>query len=125
MSAQGLARGEPGQRHDAAVIIDDPDEVKGRAVLAQPAMRRSVVWPELADLLDLLDLPAAHRLARGLVWRVSGARPCGRAQRRPLARSSLRWWRRCTSGAAKLEDAGGRARRSLRSKAQTSPDQAG
>lgn len=36
-------------------------------VLGKPAMRRSIVLPELADLLDL---PAAHRLARPLVFGV-------------------------------------------------------
>ena len=69
MSQQGLAQVETGQRHDATVIIDDLDEVKGRAVLAKPAVGRSIVLPELTDLLDL---PAAHRLARGLVAGVRG-----------------------------------------------------
>ena len=69
MSEQGLARAETEQRHDAAVIVDDLNEVQRRAVLAKPAMRRSIVLPKLPDLLDL---PAAHRLARGLVAGVRG-----------------------------------------------------
>ena len=35
--------------------------MKGRTVFAEPMMRRSVVLPKLADLLDL---PAPHRFAR-------------------------------------------------------------
>jgi len=38
MREQRLARVEPREGHDAAVIIDDLDEVQRRTVLAQPVV---------------------------------------------------------------------------------------
>lgn len=50
---------------DAAVVIDDLQE-RGLALLAvEPAVRRSVILPKLADILDL---PAADRARRLFAW---------------------------------------------------------
>ena len=106
----------------AAVVVDDFQE-GGLAVLAvEPAVRRSVVWPKLADRLDL---PAAHRagllffLRCGAVRGPSGAMPSGKAHRRTVARSMAKSWRRRASEAARLQEQGGAAVRSLRSVSAT------
>ena len=62
MSQQCLANIKPGQGQEPAVVINDLQEGKKLVATGEPAMRGSVVLPELADLLDL---PAAHRLSRG------------------------------------------------------------
>ena len=61
MGGEIFAFVEAGAGDDAAVIVDDLEE-RGLAVLAvEPAVGRSIVLPELADLLNL---PAAHGAGR-------------------------------------------------------------
>jgi hypothetical protein len=60
MGQEALPLVETGQGNNAAVVIEDLEEVKWRVVGAKPAVGRGVVWPELADVLDL---PASRRLA--------------------------------------------------------------
>ena len=61
MGVEVFAFVEAGTRDHAAVLVDDLEE-GGRAVLAvEPAVRRSVVLPKLADVLDL---PAADGVGR-------------------------------------------------------------
>ena len=69
MSQERLARVEPRKGHDAAVVVNDFKQVQRLAPLAEPAVRRSIVLPQLADLLDL---PAPHRFAWLLVFSVRG-----------------------------------------------------
>src|SRR5436305_1317834 len=59
-----LATVEPRERHQPAVIVDDLQERQRLVPLRKPAVRRSIVLPELTDLLHL---PASDRLARLLV----------------------------------------------------------
>ena len=69
MGAEGFARVKPGQGQEAAVIVDEFEHGRRLGLAGQPARRRGVVLPELADLLAL---PATHRLGRLLVAGVRG-----------------------------------------------------
>ena len=69
MGEEGFARVEPGQGQEAAVVVDEFEHRRLLALRGQPAVRRGVILPELADLLDL---PAADRLERLLVAGVRG-----------------------------------------------------
>lgn len=59
MSQEALARVEACEGKKAAVIVEDLEQRRLLGLVGKPAMWRSVVLPELADLLDL---PATHRL---------------------------------------------------------------
>ncbi len=64
-----LASGSVVKGKKAAVIVEDFQERRLLGLVREPAMWRSVVLPELADLLDL---PAAHRLGAFFVTGVRG-----------------------------------------------------
>lgn len=59
MSQESLAWVEPCEGEEAAVIVEEFEERRLVGLVRKPAMWRSIVLPELADLLDL---PAANRL---------------------------------------------------------------
>lgn len=61
MSQKGLARIKPDQWEEATVVIEQFEQRRLLALMSKPAVGRSVVLPELTDLLDL---PATHRLGR-------------------------------------------------------------
>ena len=64
VSEQSFGGIEARERQQAAVIIESLEQMKTRGLIGEPAMRRSVVLPKLADLLGL---PAAHGLLRFFV----------------------------------------------------------
>lgn len=59
MSQETLARVEPCEGKKAAVVVEEFEQRRLLGLVRKPAMWRSVILPELADLLDL---PAAYRL---------------------------------------------------------------
>jgi hypothetical protein len=67
VSEERLARIEPRERDHAAVIIDGLEQNEQLVAVGEPAVRRSIVLPELADLLDG---PSAHGPARGFELRI-------------------------------------------------------
>lgn len=60
MGEKGLPHIKPSQGHDAAMIVDNLKQVAGGGIATKPTVRRGVVLPKLADLLDL---PAPHGFA--------------------------------------------------------------
>ena len=58
MSQETFAWVEPNEGEKVAVVVEEFEQGRLLGLVCKPAMWRSVVLPELADLLDL---PAAHR----------------------------------------------------------------
>src|ERR1700681_3824016 len=69
MSQEALARGEACEREKAAMVVDEYEQRGLVGLVRKPAMWRSVVLPELPDLLDL---PAAHRCGTFFVKGIGG-----------------------------------------------------
>ena len=61
MGVEVFAFVEAGTRDDSAVVVDDFEEGRLALLAVEPAVGRSVILPELADVLDL---PAADRAGR-------------------------------------------------------------
>jgi hypothetical protein len=78
MSQETFAWVEPNQGEKAAVVVEEFEQGRLLGLVCKPAMWRSVVLPELADLLDL---PAAHRsgafFVTGIGCYASGRGPSG------------------------------------------------
>lgn len=108
MRQEVLALIDPGEGQESAVVIDDFQERKEFWPAGKPAMRRSIVLPELADLLDL---PAAHGPSRRFVFGVGSQalseRPTahgGAIQLASMATMHLRGGKAVGSRRARLEE---------------------